>query len=185
MKSQSLGSLLKPTLAAVALAALSALSALSALAAPVAASAGRSGADEAQRGRRPAAARRAVVKSMTLKAGEWGGSHARLVAGAGRVTVEFDCAHGHFEGPVTLDAAGRFEAAGTYVREGGGPSRVEADAPDSAPVRAEGEETFRARYAGVVEGRNMTLAVTLVGSGAEVGTFRLRLGRPAALQKCL
>jgi hypothetical protein len=179
MKSQSLKSLLRLTLAAAALSALSA--------APVAASAGGRGADEAQRGRgrRPAAASRAGVKRMRLKAGEWGGPHARLVAGAARVTVEFDCAHGHFEGPVTLDAAGRFEAVGTYVREGGGPSRVEADAPDSAPVRAEGEETFRARYAGVVEGRNMRLVVTLVESGAEVGAFRLRLGRPAALQKCL
>jgi hypothetical protein len=121
---------------------------------------------------------------MSLKAGEWGGPHARLLASDQSFTVEFDCAHGRVEGEVTLGANGRFEAVGVYVREGG-PSRVDADAPDSVPARSVVEKTSRARYAGVVAGRTMTLTVTLVESGAEVGTFRLRHGRPASLQKCL
>jgi len=152
----------------------------------VMASAGHLSPAEAQRGRvrRAGAARRAGVKIMTLKAGRWGGPHVSLVAGTGRVTVEFDCAHGEFAGPVALDAAGRFEVVGTYVREGGGPSRVGADQADSAPVRDEGAETFRARYSGVVEGSVMRLAVKLVESGAEVGSFRLRRGQQPGLQKC-
>jgi hypothetical protein len=159
---------------------------LAAVAAGVAVSAGAGPWDESQhrRSRRPAATPRTGGKSMRLKAGKWGGARASLVARAGYVLIEFDCAHGRIEGPLALDAAGRFDVGGTYVRERGGPARVGADEPDSAAPHGESEETLRARYTGVVEGRSMTLTVRLVESGAEVGTFSLRLGEPPTLTKC-
>ncbi len=104
--------------------------------------------------------------------GEWGGEHVRLTVEDTGGTVEFDCAHGRLEGPLTLDADGRFDVKGTLVGEGG-------------PVRKDEAENARpARYRGETDGQRMNLGVTLE-AGEDAGTFSLARGGRAKLFKCL
>ena len=109
-----------------------------------------------------------------LPAGAWGGSHIRLDVTEEGATVELDCAHGTIRGPILPGADGRFEAAGTYVQEHGGPER-----------EGEEREGRPARYSGRVEGSTLTLTIALNGADETIGTFTLARGKAARLTKCL
>ena len=103
--------------------------------------------------------------------GEWGGEHARLTVEDAGGTIEFDCAHGSLDGPLTLDGSGRFDVKGRLVAEGG-------------PVRKDEPEASRpARYSGESDAQRMSLQVTLEG-GESAGSFSLTKGGPARLFKC-
>ena len=104
--------------------------------------------------------------------GSWGGQGVRLEVGGRGAEVEFDCAHGTTSA-LALDASGRFDVAGTFVREHGGPVR-HGEEPEQLP----------ARYAGRVEGTEMTLRVVVEGLD-ETLTFTLTRGRDPQLHKCL
>jgi hypothetical protein len=110
-----------------------------------------------------------------LAAGSWGGAHIRLdVADDGTATLELDCAHGAITAPIVPDTQGAFRAAGTYVREHGG------------PVRQGEEDAGRpAVYGGTVDGERLTLTITLAEPQEEVGRFELERGRAVRLMKCL
>ena len=86
--------------------------------------------------------------------------------------IEFDCAQGKIEGPLTLDGRGRFEVKGRYVPERPGPVR-----------RDQSTEGRPARFRGTVRGRAMTLRVS-VDDGTELGPYRLVLGRRGRVFKC-
>ena len=104
--------------------------------------------------------------------GAWGGEHVRLTVTDSGGTVEFDCAHGTVDSPLAVDAEGRFDVAGTLVREGG-------------PVREGGEEPpQRVKYAGRTDGRTMTLELHSA-AGESLGSFQLERGKRAVLLKCL
>lgn len=110
-----------------------------------------------------------------LEAGAWGGPHIRLdVAEDGTAAFELDCAHGTVTAPIVPDRTGAFQGEGRYVREGPGPVR-----------EGQGEEGVPVRFAGKVDGGQLTLTLTLVGSGEEVGTFELTHGKTPRLTKCL
>jgi hypothetical protein len=103
--------------------------------------------------------------------GEWGGEHVRLTVQDAGARIEFDCAHGSLDGPLTLDGSGRFDVAGSLVGEGG-------------PVQKDEAANARpARYRGESDGQHMSLAVTLEG-GESAGTFSLTRGGRAKLVKC-
>ncbi len=103
--------------------------------------------------------------------GLWGGQHIRLEVTATGARIEFDCGHGTLDAPLSLQA-GRFDVAGTYVREGG-------------PVRLNGAEKGRpARFKGQVEGARMTLTYALDGAEGEGDPFTLTRGTEARLFKC-
>jgi hypothetical protein len=103
--------------------------------------------------------------------GDWGGEHVRLTVEDTGGTIEFDCAHGRLEGPITLDSGGRFDVKGSLVGEGG-------------PVRKDGAENARpARYRGETDGQRMSLEVTLE-EGESAGTFSLTRSGRARLVKC-
>lgn len=104
--------------------------------------------------------------------GTWGGMHAGLTLTAGGGTIGYDCAHGTLDGPVLRDREGRFEVAGSHVREHGGPARV-GEVLDSEP----------ARYYGRVTGDVMVLRV-VVGSDT-LGPFTLQRGAAPQLLRCL
>ncbi|HVF50624.1 MAG TPA: hypothetical protein VNA19_11090 [Pyrinomonadaceae bacterium] len=110
----------------------------------------------------------------TVPAGEWGGAHVGLTVTASGGRIEFDCAHGSIDGKLSLDAEGRFSVAGSFVKERGGPVRID-EKPDSSP----------ARYSGRVEGKKMTLTLVLTDSGEDLGTFTLTRGESPHLTKCL
>ena len=113
-----------------------------------------------------------VRPSGTL-AGPWGGAHVALTMSESSTHVEFDCAHGDLSRPIQIDRQGRFNLAGTLVRERGGP--VRRDAPvDSHP----------ARYEGSVLADTMTLTVRLMDSDELIGTFTLTRGAAGRLVKC-
>jgi hypothetical protein len=122
-----------------------------------------------------AAAAPATAGERRVPPGRWGGEHIALeVLAGGGAALEYDCAQGGIEGPLALDRQGRFEAAGWHAAERGGPVR-------------QGEELPRrpARYAGRVEGGEMTLTVVLTDTDEEIGSFTLVRGGEARLTKCL
>lgn len=115
-----------------------------------------------------------LAPDRVLPRGAWGGEHARLTVEAASAAIEFDCAHGALDVPILLDRNGRFDVPGVFVRERGGPVRLD-DPPDSHP----------ARYVGTTDGRSLTLTVTLLDSVQNMGTYTLVLGMPPRLVKCL
>ena len=108
----------------------------------------------------------------TLPRGRWGGEHAELVVSDDGGAIEFDCAHGSLDSPITLDERGRFEVRGTFVREGG-------------PIREGNQEKQPARYGGTSDGKTLDLTVTLDVGGEPIGPFHLTLGQTTRLRKCL
>ena len=113
------------------------------------------------------------TNKASVSEGVWGGAHVRLNVREGGADVEFDCAHGSLGGPISLDAEGRFDVAGTYVREGPGPIRIGRE-PSARP----------ARYTGRVEGRTMTLRVKFTDGDQASEAFTLTRGSEGRLWKC-
>lgn len=109
-----------------------------------------------------------------VASGVWGGQHIRMQVTESGARIEYDCAHGTIEQPLALDDAGRFEWTGTHVRERGGPVRRE-DKPDKRP----------ARYTGQVNGKTMTLTVTLTDTDNTLDTYTLTQGDNGLIRKCL
>lgn len=110
------------------------------------------------------------AKGDRVPEGAWGGSGASLQVGAKGAEVELNCAHGGIEEPLTLDESGAFRARGYWVREGG---------PSMDP-----EDRRPAVYSGSLEGRTLTLRVSVEDPKRELGPFTLVLGEPARLSKC-
>ena len=130
----------------------------------------------ARRRRAIRAARRAIVstRSGRVPAGAWGGAHISLQVTEGGATFELDCAHGNIEGPLALDARGRFDNRGEYFRESGGPD-LQFPRPDNHPAQFEGWS----------DGHRMTLKIVLTDSGQTIGEFELTLGAEPQITKCL
>jgi hypothetical protein len=103
----------------------------------------------------------------------WGGEHIRIRFVEGEARVEFDCAHGTITGSLETNAEGRFDLNGTYVREGPGPTRLNAPRV-SQP----------ARYSGKIKGDEMSLSVILKTNSQEIGTFTLKRGSEGLVRKC-
>jgi hypothetical protein len=109
-----------------------------------------------------------------LPAGDWGGVHLLLTLTATGGAAEYDCAHGSISSPVQVDGSGRFDVAGTFVPERGGPSRIGETLPE-----------YPARYAGRIIGDLMTITVTRTDSAISVGSYSLQRGAQARVLKCL
>ena len=88
--------------------------------------------------------------------------------------MEYDCAYGAIDEPLIPQRSRSFDLTGTHVLEHGGPIRQDEE-PDIHP----------ARYTGRIDGRLMTLTVTLTDSDLTIGTFRLVKGASPRLFKCL
>jgi hypothetical protein len=107
----------------------------------------------------------------TLLPGVWGGNHIRFEVTDGGASIEYDCAHGTVSGRIVVDAAGRFNVAGTHYREHGGPVR-EGEDSNGQPVRLKGR----------VGGSLMSLTVT---RGREkIGTYSLTRDSDGRVFKC-
>jgi hypothetical protein len=111
-------------------------------------------------------------KMQRIPTGTWGAPHIRMVVEGRSATVDYDCANGTIEGPLTFDSKGRFTWRGTHRREGPG------------PIRADMENGSPAIYTGTVKGDTMTLAVKLANSNEVVGTFTLKRGGAGRVFKC-
>jgi hypothetical protein len=106
-----------------------------------------------------------------IPAGVWGGQHINIEVGEKSATIEYDCASGVINGPLVLDANGRFNLRGTHKMERGGPIRADDDTK-SQP----------ATFTGSIKDNTMTLTLKLGDSIEE--TFTLEKGKPGDLFKC-
>ena len=88
--------------------------------------------------------------------------------------LELDCAHGDIPAVLTVDRQGQFQVAGTFMREHGGPIRVD-EVADRHP----------AMYSGVVVSTTMTLTIRLSDTNDVIGAFTLVSGSPGRVLKCL
>ena len=109
-----------------------------------------------------------------VQTGTWGGEHVAMTVTAGGAHLEFDCASGDINQPLTLDSERRMAMDGVFVREHGGPVR-DGETADRRP----------ARYSGRINGNTMTLGITLIDSNENIGTFTLNYGAEPAVRKCL
>ena len=106
--------------------------------------------------------------------GVWGGEHIGLTVTDSSATLDYDCAYGTIDEPLSTDDNSEFEAVGVHVFEHGGPIRID-ETPDEHP----------ALYKGYIEENVMTLKVTLTDTGEEIGTFTIILGAIPNVHKCL
>lgn len=114
-----------------------------------------------------------MAGSSPLAEGIWGGPGIQMTVSPQGAVLDLDCANGAIDGPVTVGSDGRFRASGTYAVEHGGPVR-------------EGEEKGRpAVYEGRVEGKKLTLVITLTGEKEALGTWELTQGRAGRIMKCM
>ena len=111
------------------------------------------------------------VSEQRIPTGVWGGQHINLEVGEQSAQIEYDCATGVIDGPLVLDANGRFNLRGRHTMERGGPIRADDEAK-SQP----------ASYTGSIKGNTMTLTLKLGDSDVE--TFTLEKGKPGDLFKC-
>jgi hypothetical protein len=112
-------------------------------------------------------------KTQRISLGVWGGDHIQIDVARASATIEYDCAQGTINGPLTIDRTGKFNLSGTHVRERGGPVRQDEKRPG-----------LPARYTGSIEGNKMTLTVVLTDSNEELGTFKLVRGNAGRVRKC-
>ena len=120
----------------------------------------------------PAAASR-TRKMQRVSNGPWGATHIRIEVGQRSATIDYDCANGTIDGPLTFDSKGRFTWRGTHHREGPGPTRADHEF-NSRP----------AIYTGSIKGDTMTLTVKLTGTNEILNTFTLKRGSAGRVFKC-
>ena len=111
-------------------------------------------------------------KMQRLQPGSWGGPHIRINVEKDSATIDYDCANGTIEGPLTYDRKGNFTWRGTHNREHGGPIRIDEN------------NSRRAIYTGSIKGDRITLTVKLADSNDVVDTFTLTRGGPGRVFKC-
>lgn len=106
-------------------------------------------------------------------AGQWGGPHIGLMLEGGLGAIEYDCASGTIDSPVSPGPDGHFTATGTHRPGQGGPIRV-----------GQIFMSYRAVYSGTVEKDKMTLSGRLE-DGTVIGPFTLTQGAEGQLTRCL
>jgi len=113
------------------------------------------------------------IEPSPVATGTWGGDHVTFTVGNSSNHLEFDCAHGDIPGVLSVNHD-ELAATGTFVREHGGPVRID-DPLDSHP----------ALYSGTVYGGTMQLSIRLTDSGDVIGSFSLVRGTSGHVVKCL
>lgn len=111
-------------------------------------------------------------KMQKLATGTWSGPNVRIQVESGSAKIDYSCANGTIEGPLTFDSKGRFTWRGRYYREGPG------------PVRVSDEGGVAAVYTGSVKDGTMTLTVKLSDSKEVGDTFTLKRGSAGRVFKC-
>ena len=111
----------------------------------------------------------ARVVPDTVTKGTWGGDDGGLIVTAEGAHAHIGCTLGDVEGPIALDADGRFDV----------------DVPwnvDAFPI----DRGIRhpARLSGRTDGHTLTLAVRLSDTGQALGPVLLTLGMEPRMQNC-
>jgi hypothetical protein len=109
-----------------------------------------------------------------LPDGPWGAIGLTLITEGDRVLLTFDCANARIEKRPELDAKGNFDAQGVFIRQRGGPIRMD-EKPNEQP----------ARFVGRISGENMDMVITLMKTGEEIGKYKLQRGKEGRIRRCL
>lgn len=117
---------------------------------------------------------RAANGSSTIVTGQWGGRQVGLFLGAAGGNLEYDCASGRIEGPLSVDSDGRFTALGYHTPGEGGPERQGHVLPRLPAV-----------YSGRVWGDVMTLLVRVPSVDLEIGPLSLQRNAQPIILRCL
>ena len=112
-----------------------------------------------------------MMNMQRIPTGVWGGQHINIEVGEKSAKIEYDCASGVIDGPLTVEANGSFKLRGTHRPERGGPIRANDDTKGQP-----------ATYTGSIKGNTMTL--TLKVGDADTETFTLEKGKEGELFKC-
>jgi hypothetical protein len=112
-------------------------------------------------------------KMQRLQTGSWGGSHIRIEVGSGSATIDYDCANGTINGPLTIDSKGHFTWRGFHNQEHGGPIRIDEQGNGRAAI-----------YSGWIKGDTMTLTVKLADTTEVVESYTLKRGSAGRVFKC-
>jgi hypothetical protein len=104
--------------------------------------------------------------------GLWAGDRLQLVIDAQGGRVESDCASGHFAGPVTASADGKFNLQGSFENHQPGPQRADSTTQTSA------------QYSGELQGGALKLSITPAGA-SEAQVYTLQAGARIKLLRCL
>ena len=114
------------------------------------------------------------VSGPRVPEGVWGGQGVAVRIGGSGAEIELNCARGAIDGPVRLDAEGRFDVAGTFERGRPGPIRM-GEAPKAEP----------ARYRGTRSGQTLSFEVIPSSTGKPMGPFSAKLGGSSRIHGCL
>lgn len=109
-----------------------------------------------------------------LDPGNWGGRGAALTVTQTGAELKFDCAHATITEPVVVQADGQFSASGEFVRERGGPVRLNEPPAKGEPAVISGE----------VNPPELQLTVELPDRGQTLGPFTLIRSQQAILRRC-
>ena len=112
--------------------------------------------------------------------GVWGGHHAAIAFQGGLADVQFDCASGTVDDPITPAKDGSFSAKGTYRTGAAGPVKVGQFFKSQGAVYSGQIAKAAARGGPQV----MTLDVALE-DGTALGPFTLTEGTPPQITPCL
>lgn len=108
-----------------------------------------------------------------VEKGEWGGEDIRMLVEETGAAIQFACADARIDDVLKTDPKGAFSVSGVYIAQSPGPQRI-----DNPPLEK------KARFSGVVDGKNMTLTITLIDADNEIGTFNLRHGQTVRVRRC-
>jgi hypothetical protein len=106
-----------------------------------------------------------------VPAGTWGGQGVVMLATDSSAGFRFNCASGSVDGPLALDAGGRFTWSGTYTRM--------SPLPGSPP-----DPPHAATFYGTTDGLQLTMALTVPDLSLESAPLTLTLGDPGNLALC-
>ena len=112
-------------------------------------------------------------RTHRITSGVWGGQHIQIDVNSNSAQVEFDCAHGTIEEPLTVDVNDEFSWKGTFVTEHGGPITKDDKGTGQPAV-----------YSGSIRNQTMTLVVRLENEKEPLGNFVLTQGKGGNLRKC-
>ena len=104
--------------------------------------------------------------------GDGGGTEASLTLALSGGTLAYPCGAGTIDSAWTLGADGQFSATGQHFFGGG-------------PMPVQGRPPHPARYAGIVNGNQLILTVTLTDIDQELGPFYLVRGGPPVPEQCV
>jgi hypothetical protein len=114
-----------------------------------------------------------VARNQKLANGVWGGQHIRAEVTDKGAALEFDCANGTIDQPITLNDKGSFDVKGKFAVEHGGPVR-----------RGEESNGRTVRYIGRLKNKQLTLTLSDLNTKEDLGSFTLTLGNEGRLMKC-